>query len=144
MTDDNKIVLRERSTPDKLRYMSRKLIETHDQLIDRDVDKQRTTILAIALQLDWMAQAAESDAGPNPTPGYVNEPGSTSELLPAEILAAIDVPPYLSTACDTALRVEPAEVPDATEWARRLHARCRLSNKFTGAPCPCACHDKEA
>ncbi|MEW1754124.1 hypothetical protein [Streptomyces angustmyceticus] len=81
--------------------------------------------------------------GPNLTPGFVNEPGSTSELLPAEILAAIDVPPYLSTACDTALRVEPADVPDATGWARRLHARCRLSNKFTGAPCPCTCHDKE-
>ncbi|WP_327223045.1 hypothetical protein OG229_02555 [Streptomyces platensis] len=87
---------------------------------------------------------APHDAGPNLTPGFVNEPGSTSELLPAEILSAIDVPPYLSTACDTALRIEPADVPDATGWARRLHARCRLNNKFTGAPCPCNCHDKGA
>ncbi|BCK74061.1 hypothetical protein Srufu_080140 (plasmid) [Streptomyces libani subsp. rufus] len=143
MTDPNIGHLRERSTPDKLRYMSRKLIETHDQLIDLGVDKQQATLIGIALQLDWMANATEGDAGPNLTPDYVNEPGSTSELLPPEILAAIDVPPYLSTACDTALRVEPADVPDAMGWARRLHARCRRNNKFTGAPCPCNCHDKE-
>ncbi|GGX49090.1 hypothetical protein [Streptomyces noursei] len=80
-------------------------------------------------------------SGPNLTPGYTNPPGSTSELLPAEILAAIDVPLYLSTACDTAARVESADVPDAAGWARRLHQRCRLNNKYTGADCICTCHD---
>ncbi|WP_330479936.1 hypothetical protein OG301_39025 (plasmid) [Streptomyces platensis] len=144
MTEDHKIVLRERSTPDKLRYLSQKLVEIHDKLIDDASANHRGTLLGIAIHLDWMAQAAEAGSGPNLTPGFVNEPGSTSEVLPAEILAALDVPPYLSTACDTALRVEPADVPDATGWARRLHARCRLNNKFTGAPCPCNCHDKEA
>ncbi|KIZ16876.1 hypothetical protein [Streptomyces natalensis] len=78
--------------------------------------------------------------GPNLTPGYVNPPGSTSELLPPEILAAIDTPPYLSTGCDTALRVDAADVPDATGWARQLHQRCRLNNKFTGEECTCTCH----
>ncbi|WP_438489529.1 hypothetical protein [Streptomyces sp. S186] len=82
--------------------------------------------------------------GPNPTPGYVNPPGSTSEQLPPHILAVIDVPPYLSTACDTAARVESADVADSGEWADRLHKRCRLNNKYTGAPCACSCHPKEA
>ncbi|WP_143052935.1 MULTISPECIES: hypothetical protein [unclassified Streptomyces] len=31
---------------------------------------------------------------------------------------------------------EVGDVPDAIGWARRLHACCRLTNKFTGAPCP--------
>lgn len=112
-------------------------------------DHHRTYAIADAVlavvqpELNRLSQTIDWP-GPNLTPGFVNEPGSASELLPAEILAAIDVPPYLSTACDTALRVEPADVPDATGWARRLHARCRLNNKFTGAPCPCTCHDKEA
>ncbi|MEE6264928.1 hypothetical protein V2E29_04605 [Streptomyces diastatochromogenes] len=81
--------------------------------------------------------------GPNLTPGYVNPPGSTSEQLPPEILAAIDVPPYLSTACDTAARVEAVDVPDAADWARRLHQRCRFNNKYTGVDCACACHQPE-
>lgn len=82
----------------------------------------------------------QRQAGPNLSPGYVNPPGSTVEQLPADLLALIDVPPYLSTACDTAGRLAAVEADQAAEWAARLHQRCRLNNKFTGAPCPCTCH----
>ncbi|MER6844803.1 hypothetical protein [Streptomyces platensis] len=132
MTDDRAAVLREAESA-----VRRKAIHDGEDFC--------TGIEFAADLIGQMAdEAAQKNAGPNLTPGYINPPGSTSELLPPEILAAIDVPPYLSTACDTALRVEPADVPDAMGWARRLHARCRLNNKFTGAPCPCTCHDKEA
>ncbi|OMI34439.1 hypothetical protein [Streptomyces sparsogenes] len=82
----------------------------------------------------------------NLTPGFVNPPGSTAEQLPADVLALIDPPPYLSTACETAQLLEQAvaEHPDRQaglrEWARRMHARCRKNQKFTGKLCTCGHH----
>ncbi|WP_445520498.1 hypothetical protein [Streptomyces sp. NEAU-174] len=73
-------------------------------------------------------------------------PGSTAEQLPDDILALIDPPPYLSTACETAQLLEQAvaEHPDRSaglaEWARRMHDRCRINNKYTGKLCACAHH----
>jgi hypothetical protein len=92
-----------------------------------------------------------SGKGPNRTPGFVNPPGGTGEQLPADILAAINLPVYVSTACETALRLEDAAVTAAREdrdgevdrfmeWAERLHERCRLNHKFTGRPCACNHH----
>jgi hypothetical protein len=93
----------------------------------------------------------ETSQGPDRTPGYVNPPGGTSEQLPADILAAINLPVYVSTACETALRLEDAAVAAAREdrdgdvdrfmeWAGRLHERCRLNHKFTGVCCACNHH----
>lgn len=73
-------------------------------------------------------------------------PGSTEEQLPDDVLALIDPPPYLSTACETAQLLEQAvaEHPDRQaglrEWARRMHQRCRTNNKFTGKLCTCGHH----
>ncbi|MGW4075952.1 hypothetical protein ACWELB_20985 [Streptomyces asiaticus] len=75
-------------------------------------------------------------------------PGSTEEQLPADILALIDPPPYLSTACETAQLLEQAvaEHPDRQaglgEWARRMHDRCRINQKFTGRLCTCGHHQE--
>lgn len=73
-------------------------------------------------------------------------PGDRREQLPDHLLAAIDIPPYTSTACQTADllseaipgRLDLAE--ELGEQADRLHARCRLNQKFTGQLCDCGCH----
>lgn len=73
-------------------------------------------------------------------------PGSTAEQLPDDGLTLIDPPPYLSTACETAQLLEQvtAEHPDRQaglgEWARRMHDRCRINQKFTGQLCSCTHH----
>ncbi|MFJ9633746.1 hypothetical protein ACIRU8_39240 [Streptomyces sp. NPDC101175] len=73
-------------------------------------------------------------------------PGDTREQLPDEILAAIDSPPYTSTACEAAAlcaEAMPGRLDLADELgaaADQLHARCRLNNKFTGRLCVCGCH----
>ena len=67
-------------------------------------------------------------------------PGDRREQLPDEVLAAIRPGPYLSTACHAAFLVETTEPTEALiGWPERLHARCRLQNKFTGKPCVCSC-----
>ncbi|MET9073906.1 hypothetical protein ABZX95_17400 [Streptomyces sp. NPDC004232] len=76
-------------------------------------------------------------------------PGDRREQLPDSILAAIDVPPYTSTACQAADQCSVAiperlEVSDELgQWADRLHARCRINNKFTGQLCACGCHQAQ-
>jgi hypothetical protein len=73
-------------------------------------------------------------------------PGDRREQLPDHLLAAIDIPPYTSTACQAAqLLAEaiPARLDlagELGEQADRLHRRCRINNKFTGALCDCGCH----
>lgn len=74
-------------------------------------------------------------------------PGDRREQLPDHLLAAIDIPPYTSTACQTADLLSEA-IPDRLdltkeliEQANRLHSRCRLNQKFTGQLCACGCHD---
>lgn len=75
-------------------------------------------------------------------------PGDTREQLPDHLLAAIDVPPYLSTACETARALQtatdthPGRAGELGEWQERLHARCRINNKFTGQLCICRCHQE--
>lgn len=75
-------------------------------------------------------------------------PGDTREQLPAEILYLIDVPPYLSTACElagilaTAASIHPEQARELAVWQVRLHARCRINNKFTGQLCTCRCHEE--
>lgn len=77
-------------------------------------------------------------------------PGDRREQLPDHLLDAIDIPPYTSTACQTADLLAEA-IPgrldlagELGEQADRLHTRCRLQNKFTGVACRCGCHDKAA
>ena len=84
-------------------------------------------------------------------PGYrpegtvPNPPGSTCEQIPADVLALLPTRHYLSTACETGrlLQVAIIRYPDREDlpkWQDRMHGRCRLNNKFTGAPCTCRCH----
>lgn len=76
------------------------------------------------------------------------DPTTTSEVLPPHLLAAIDTPPYLSTACDTAARCQHAAAAswsddlalDLADEALALHEQCRRIHKFTAAPCTCPCH----
>lgn len=73
-------------------------------------------------------------------------PGDRREQLPAHLLALIDIPPYTSTACELAGMLTAAanmhqdRADGIAAWVDRLHARCRLQNKFTGAGCQCGCH----
>lgn len=75
-------------------------------------------------------------------------PGDTREQLPDHLLALIDVPLYLSTACEAAreckrvidIHVEHGD--ELRQTAARLHTRCRINNKFTGQLCACHCHEE--
>lgn len=72
-------------------------------------------------------------------------PASLREQLPDEVLALLSPRSYLSTACDTARRIDAATIrhpenADLPAWVEQLHARCRLNHKFTGEPCYCRCH----
>lgn len=75
-----------------------------------------------------------------------NPPGSTREQLPADVLELLPSRHYLSTACETARLLQVAAIrhperEDLPEWQARMHGRCRLNNKFTGASCTCRCHE---
>jgi hypothetical protein len=59
--DDALIVIQERSTEGKIRYASQKLIEIHDQLAGSAARDHRGTLLGLALQLDWIANAVQAD-----------------------------------------------------------------------------------
>lgn len=50
----------ERSTEGKIRYASQKLTEIHDQLANPTTRNQRGTILGLAMQLDWTADAVKA------------------------------------------------------------------------------------
>lgn len=82
-------------------------------------------------------------------------PGDRREQLPDGILAMIDIPDYVSTACETALAIEAAAVQAARsdrdqdadrlmEWATPMHQRCRINHKFTGVTCGCNHHGRDA
>ncbi|MFE3491165.1 hypothetical protein [Streptomyces griseus] len=78
-----------------------------------------------------------------------NVPGSTTEQLPADVLALIDTRHYLSTACETGRLLNEAitrnrDRGDLPGWRNRMHARCRLNHKFTGVPCGCPCHEEKS
>lgn len=73
-------------------------------------------------------------------------PGDTREQLPDSILALIDVRPYTSTACETAADLaqaaasHPDRAGELASWVDRMHARCRINQKYTGQLCDCRCH----
>ncbi|MCX5365899.1 hypothetical protein OG864_45195 [Streptomyces sp. NBC_00124] len=75
-------------------------------------------------------------------------PGDRREQLPDHLLALIQTPPYLSTACETGslLNLITDQHQDRGDgidaWAERMHARCRINHKFTGVQCHCGCHRK--
>lgn len=79
-------------------------------------------------------------------PHLVNEPGSTTEQLPADLLAVLAPRSYLSTACQTARSLtdaalqDPGRAEELERWRDRMHQRCRLNHKFTGELCTCRCH----
>lgn len=89
--------------------------------------------------------AAETEPN-NPAAWTPPPPGDRREQLPDAILALLDIPPYTSTACQTAelltwqAAARTHRAGELREQAGRLHSRCRLQNKFTGAPCDCPCH----
>lgn len=78
-----------------------------------------------------------------------------SEELPAGVVEILLPASYLSTACETAHlianctnpnleRALTAEsMPDAAALTAWHHQRCRLTHKFTGAPCQCNCHTEQ-
>jgi len=84
------------------------------------------------------------DTGYTPPP-----PGSTEKQLPDHILELIVRRYYLSTACETAEALERAIVryrdheAELMMWRDRMHAECRLNNKFTGVLCDCECHHRD-
>jgi hypothetical protein len=74
-----------------------------------------------------------------------NPPGDRREQLPDEVLALLSPRIYLSTACETARRVDAATIrhpdnPDLPAWVEQLHARCPLNHEYTGTACYCRCH----
>jgi len=94
----------------------------------------------------WAASRADTAARVRGAAGpQENPPGDRREQIPAEVLALLSPRSYLSTACDTARRVDAATIryperADLPAWVERLHARCRLTHKFTGTACYCRCH----
>lgn len=75
-------------------------------------------------------------------------PGDRREQLPDRLLAAINIPPYTSTACQTAdllaeaIPGRPDLADELDQHAGRLHLRCRTNQKFTGQLCACDCHQE--
>lgn len=75
-------------------------------------------------------------------------PGSDRDALPADLrrLIAPQMPPYTSTACQTAQACKlSADIfltmaPELLHWAQREHASCRLTRKQDMQACVCACH----
>jgi hypothetical protein len=75
-------------------------------------------------------------------------PGDTREQLPDHLLDLIrgSIPDYTSTACVTAYTLAVAvhwshpRRAELGQWAERMHARCRINQKFTGQLCACGCH----
>lgn len=83
------------------------------------------------------------------TPGLDAPPAPGDEQLPAHILALLDLPVYVATACTTAAACEAASERNAgDEWvhavllahAERLKVRCKKQQKFTGQACASGYH----
>lgn len=77
----------------------------------------------------------------NPTTWTPPPPGDRREQLPDHLLALLDIPPYTSTACETAelLAAAVARNPERSYelryWEDRQRQRCRINNKYTGVIC---------
>lgn len=68
-------------------------------------------------------------------------PGDRREQLPDHLLALLDIPPYTSTACETAellaaaIARHPEHADELRQWEQRQRQRCRINNKYTGVNC---------
>lgn len=93
------------------------------------------TVLTV-LYREWPWLRAEAEDAWTPPP-----PGSTREQLPDHLLALIDIPPYTSTACETAgllaaaIVRHPEHADELRQWESRQRQRCRINNKYTGVHC---------
>lgn len=104
--------------------------------------------LGVSLARWWDKRLVElrnaiNEPGPAWTPP---PPGSTREQLPDHLLALINIPSYLSTACEAGQLLS-SEMPkrarqriELGDHSDHLHDRCRINNKYTGALCYCPCH----
>lgn len=78
---------------------------------------------------------------PEPAAWTPPPPGDRREQLPDAILALIDIPPYTSTACETAellataITRHPGHADELRQWEQRQRQRCRINNKYTGVNC---------
>lgn len=95
----------------------------------------------------WRMLPGAPDDGQRAVAGWAPPPpGDTREQLPDHLLALIDPPDYLSTACGTAdcltaaISEHPEHADELSMWLHRMHTRCRLNMKFTGQLCCCPCH----
>lgn len=97
---------------------------------------------------DWWADLCAQvrqlakDADAPLTAASTTPPGSPREQLPAHLLALIDIPPYTSTACETAdlltaaITQHPEHAEELQHWADYMRiGRCRINHKFTGSLC---------
>ncbi|HEY3481855.1 MAG TPA: hypothetical protein VGL02_23400 [Streptomyces sp.] len=127
----------------------------------RDADNEIRALLQAAedCQPEWQPRPTRTTTlpsiddyqEPEMTDDHVPPPpGSAREQLASDLLAVINLPPYLSTACQTAGALAGAAVGQPrladrfVEESGRLHSRCRLNHKFTGQLCVCGCHRKAA
>lgn len=75
-------------------------------------------------------------------------PGSDRDALPEDLRRLIEpqMPPYTSTACQTARacflasEVFPDHADDLRTWEAREHNACRITRKQDMAKCQCDCH----
>lgn len=78
---------------------------------------------------------------PEPAAWTPPPPGDRREQLPDHLLALLDIPPYTSTACETAellaaaITRHPARADELRQWEQRQRQRCRINNKYTGVNC---------
>lgn len=96
----------------------------------------RAAAVLPVLYREWPWLRAEAEDGWTPPP-----PGSTREQLPDRLLALLDIPPYTSTACETAgllaaaIVRHPEHADELRQWESRQRQRCRINNKYTGVHC---------
>ncbi|WP_019060005.1 hypothetical protein [Streptomyces prunicolor] len=118
-------------------------VEDLEQLYD-DLDRYAEVVGELnETNTEYARRAGRAEAAPAPTAiaWTPPPPGDTREQLPAHILALLDIPPYTSTACETAelltaaTLVHPEDAEELREWARRQRERCRINNKYTGVHC---------
>lgn len=77
----------------------------------------------------------------NPATWTPPPPGDRREQLPDHILALLDIPPYTSTACESAdlcaaaATRHPEHADELRHWEQRQRQMCRINNKYTGVNC---------
>lgn len=103
-------------------------------------DAEQTARIA-ALDEDDEPEQPERTTGNNPATWTPPPPGDRREQLPDHLLALLDIPPYTSTACETAellaaaITRHPEHADELRQWEQRQRQRCRINNKYTGVNC---------